>query len=214
MPADAGGRLLNRPSRIWTIGARASSRWSRRKSAGYNSAIRRDFLSGFEARAQTSGSAATAGCCNWLSAPMPQSVSPSGTGAQPELGKAARRIWSTSPAKRGQLARARRRHRTEILQRALPIVAILAIKRQVPGARRSTQRITLRFLTDTRATEGSPLLRLLHRLRKHTVISRREAPAPQVMDLTAVGDDITFDGYVFIDRAEIVHLLGPPEPAS
>ena len=58
----------------------------------------------------------------------------------------------------------------------------------------------VRFMTDTPATEGTPIVTPYFTVFENsTLISRREAPAPGVMDLTAVGDDITFDGVVFKD---------------
>jgi uncharacterized protein YjbI with pentapeptide repeats len=58
----------------------------------------------------------------------------------------------------------------------------------------------VRFITEAPVSEGNPIITPYFTSFEHSVlISRREPPAPNVMDLTAVGDDVTFDGVVFKD---------------
>ncbi|MBY5883999.1 toll/interleukin-1 receptor domain-containing protein [Rhizobium ruizarguesonis] len=58
----------------------------------------------------------------------------------------------------------------------------------------------VRFLTRTPEHEGNPIITPDFALFENSVlISRREPPSPGVIDLTAVGDDVTFDGVTFKD---------------
>ena len=58
----------------------------------------------------------------------------------------------------------------------------------------------VRFITETPVSEGNPIITPYFASFEHSVLtSRREPPAPGVIDLTEVGDDITFDGVVFKD---------------
>jgi uncharacterized protein YjbI with pentapeptide repeats len=58
----------------------------------------------------------------------------------------------------------------------------------------------VRFTTETPSTEGNPIITPYFTSFEHSVlISRRQPPALGVIDLTAVGDDIVFDGVVFKD---------------
>jgi hypothetical protein len=58
----------------------------------------------------------------------------------------------------------------------------------------------VRFVTETPVSEGNPVITPYFTSFEHSVlISRREPPAPNVIDLTAVGDDVTFDDVAFKD---------------
>jgi uncharacterized protein YjbI with pentapeptide repeats len=58
----------------------------------------------------------------------------------------------------------------------------------------------VRFSTKSPASEGNPVITPFYTLFERSVlISNREPPTPGVMDLTAVGDDVVFDGVVFVD---------------
>jgi uncharacterized protein YjbI with pentapeptide repeats len=58
----------------------------------------------------------------------------------------------------------------------------------------------VRFTTEMPTTEGNPIITPYYTLFEHSVIiSRRKPPAAGTIDLTAVGDDVVFDGVVFKD---------------
>ncbi len=58
----------------------------------------------------------------------------------------------------------------------------------------------VRFPTSNPATEGNPVITPFYTLfERSNLISQRQPPKPGVMDLTAVGDDVVFDGVVFVD---------------
>ena len=58
----------------------------------------------------------------------------------------------------------------------------------------------VRFATETAPSEGSPIITpYFTSFESSVLISRREPPAPGVMDLTAVGDDVVFDDVIFKD---------------
>jgi hypothetical protein len=58
----------------------------------------------------------------------------------------------------------------------------------------------VRFITETPKSEGNPIITPYYASFENSVlISRREPPQPGVLDLTAVGDDITFDDVIFKD---------------
>jgi uncharacterized protein YjbI with pentapeptide repeats len=82
---------------------------------------------------------------------------------------------------------------------AVNVVDVLFVNAKFRGSTIDTTNFAkVRFVTDTPATEGTPIITPYFTVFENsTLISRREAPAPGIMDLTAVGDDITFDGVVF-----------------
>jgi uncharacterized protein YjbI with pentapeptide repeats len=58
----------------------------------------------------------------------------------------------------------------------------------------------VRLITEAPPSEGNPIITPYFTSFENSVlISRRTPPAPGVMDLTAVGDDVTFDGVAFKD---------------
>jgi hypothetical protein len=58
----------------------------------------------------------------------------------------------------------------------------------------------VRFVTETPATEGNPIITPYFTTFENSVlISRREPPTAGVIDLTAIGDDIVFDDVLFKD---------------
>jgi hypothetical protein len=58
----------------------------------------------------------------------------------------------------------------------------------------------VRFATETPPSTGTPIITPYFTSFEHSVlISRREPPAPGVLDLTQVGDDVVFDDVIFKD---------------
>ncbi|HKV08083.1 MAG TPA: toll/interleukin-1 receptor domain-containing protein [Thermoanaerobaculia bacterium] len=58
----------------------------------------------------------------------------------------------------------------------------------------------VRFVTEEPVVEGNPVITPEYALiERSTVISRRSPPDKGVLDLTLTGDDVVFDGVVFID---------------
>ena len=58
----------------------------------------------------------------------------------------------------------------------------------------------VRFVTQQSPTEGTPLITPSFALfERSVIISRREPPPPNVIDLTQVGDDVVFDDVMFMD---------------
>ena len=58
----------------------------------------------------------------------------------------------------------------------------------------------VRFATETVPSEGTPIITpYFTSFESSVLISRREPPAPGVMDLTALGDDVVFDDVIFKD---------------
>jgi uncharacterized protein YjbI with pentapeptide repeats len=56
----------------------------------------------------------------------------------------------------------------------------------------------VRFATETPPTEGTPIITpYFTSFEGSTLISQRKPPAPGVLDLTAVGDDVVFDNVIF-----------------
>jgi hypothetical protein len=84
---------------------------------------------------------------------------------------------------------------------AIPAVDVSFVNSKFRGSSIDTTNFSkVQFTTETRASEGSPIITPYFTVIEHSVlISRREPPTPGVIDLTAVGDDVVFDNVVFKD---------------